>query len=78
MEEWRSKSKEKNAVVKTSIDAEVVTESDAEDEALIKALEDTEKTIRRKEGKRKEYGEGKGRKPKRRKLERLTTGGKQK
>ena len=56
LEEWRSKSKEKDAVVKTSIDAKVVTESDAEDEALIKALEDTEKTIRRKEGKRKEAG----------------------
>ena len=46
LEEWRLKSKDKDAVVKKSIDAEVVTESDSEDEALIKALEDTAKTIR--------------------------------
>ena len=46
LEEWRLKSKEKDTVVKKNIDAEVVTESDAEDEALIKALEDTAKTIR--------------------------------
>ena len=74
LEEWRSKSKEKDAVVKKSIDAEVVSESDADDEALIKALEDTEKIIRRKEGKRKEEGEGKGRKSNRRKLERKFSG----
>ena len=75
LEEWRLKSKEKDTVVKKSIDAEVVSESNADDEALIKALEDTAKTIRWKEGKRKEEGEGKGRKPKRRKLERLTIWG---
>ena len=75
LEEWKAKSKEKNTMVKKKNDAEIATETDDENEALIRVLKDTEKEIRRKEGKRKEGIEGEGRKPKRRKLERLTNWG---
>ena len=62
-------------MVKKKNDAEIATETDDENEALIRVLKDTEKEIRRMEGKRKEGIEGEGRKPKRRKLERLTNWG---
>ena len=76
LEEWKTKSKEKDTIAeKADTGSNTATEADEEDEALIKALEETEKETRRKEGKRKEGKEGGGRQPKRRKLEKLTNWG---
>ena len=70
LEEWKTKSKEKDTIAdKADTGSNTATEADEEDEALIKALEETEKETRRKEGNWKE-GKGKergGRQPKRRK-----------
>ena len=48
LEEWKTKSKEKDTIVKKN-DAETATDAEDEDEALIRVLENTEKEIRRME-----------------------------